>query len=185
MYGIASLDRLTELLTRLPGVGRRTARRLVFFLLNARADYCQALGQAIAGLHQAVRSCSGCGNFSEGEHCPICADPRRNNELICVVASPADLVALEQTGTYQGRYHVLGGLLAPLDGVGPEDLRTEQLVERLAKGGCVELILATPLSVEGEATANYVAGLARSYVEQISRIAAGVPHGEIWTCRTG
>jgi recombination protein RecR len=118
-----------------------------------------------------------CGNYTDKDSCAICVDPHRCDRQLCVVTSTADLIALEGAGTYRGRYHVLQGVLAPLDGIGPDDLRLEELLSRLRAGDCEELILATPLSVEGEATATYVAELAGAYVQRVTRIASGVPHG--------
>lgn len=172
-----AIDDLVELLTRMPGIGRRSARRLVFFLLATNTDYCTALGEGISTLRQRVRPCSICGHFTEKEPCAICDDPRREDGVLCVVTSAADLMAIERTGTYRGRYHVLGGVLAPLDGVGPEDLHIEELVSRVANDSFGELILATPPSVEGEATASYVADVVRPHVTVLTRIASGVPHG--------
>jgi recombination protein RecR len=171
------LDVLVELLIRLPGIGRRTARRLVFHLLAADPEYCAALGHAIATLREQVRPCTVCGNVTEGDVCAICADPGRVDPLLCVVTSTADLLAIESAGGYRGKYHVLGGLLAPLDGVGPEALRIGELLRRLVGGSVEEVILATPPNVEGEATAVYLAELLRSKVAHITRIATGVPHG--------
>ena len=177
MIARGPLDVLIELLTRLPGIGRRTARRLVFHLLAADPAYCATLGQAIATLREQVRPCSVCGNVTEGDICAICTDPGRADLQLCVVTSTADLLAIENAGGYRGRYHVLGGLLAPLDGVGPESLRIGELLRRLVGGSVEEVILATPPSVEGEATAVYLAELLRSKVARITRIATGVPHG--------
>jgi recombination protein RecR len=174
----SAIEELTELFARLPGIGRRTARRLVFHLLATSAEYCEALGGAVAELRTRVRHCTRCGNFTEDDPCSICRDPRRDERQICVVTSAADLLAIERTGAFRGAYHVLGGVLAPLDGVGPEDLRIDALLHRLADlGGVEELILATPPSVEGEATASFVADLARPHASRITRIASGVPHG--------
>jgi recombination protein RecR len=172
-----AIDELVELLTRLPGIGRRSARRLVFHLLAASPEYCEALGRQIATLRQRVRPCSVCGHFTEADPCSICSDPQRSDHLMCVVTSAADLMAIERTGAFLGRYHVLGGVLAPLDGIGPEDLRIDELLSRVATGAVDEVILATPPSVEGEATAAYIADVLRSKVKQITRIASGVPHG--------
>jgi len=173
-----AISELAELLARLPGIGSRTSRRLVYYLLQADPEYCSSLGEVISGLRQRVRNCSICGNYTENDPCELCTDPRRDERLLCVVTSAADLMALERMGTYRGRYHVLGGLLAPLDGVGPEELRLGELLKRLeTTRGLEELILATPPSVEGEATASYIADISRGRVEKITRIASGVPHG--------
>lgn len=172
-----AIDELSELLGRLPGIGRRSARRLVFHLLATTPDYCASLGEAIGKLRERIRACSTCGNYTEDDPCSLCSDPQRDDQLLCVVTTTADLLAIERTGGYRGRYHVLGGLLAPLDGVTPADLRVEELLSRLSSGQFEELILATPPSVEGEATASYVADVARDKVQKLSRIASGVPHG--------
>jgi recombination protein RecR len=170
-----AIDELVELFARLPGIGRRSARRLVFHLLAASPEYGAELGAAVSALRRRVRPCSICGNFTENDPCPICQDAQRDEHVLCVVTSVPDLLAIDRTGSFRGRYHVLGGLLAPLDGVGPEDLRIEALLARL--DGVEELILATPPSVEGEATASYVADLVGDRVTSITRIASGVPHG--------
>jgi recombination protein RecR len=170
-----AIDELIELFARLPGIGRRSARRLVFHLLAASPEYGVELGAAISALRRRVRPCSICGNFTDADACPICQDAQRDERVLCVVTSVPDLLALDRTGAFRGRYHVLGGLLAPLDGVGPEDLRIEGLMARL--DGVEELILATPPSVEGEATAAYVADLVKDRVSAVTRIASGVPHG--------
>jgi recombination protein RecR len=172
-----AIDELVELFARLPGIGRRSARRLVFHLLAASPELGAALGEAIGALRQRVQPCSVCGNYTEDDPCAICQDPQRDAQILCVVTSVPDLMAIDRTGAYHGRYHVLGGVLAPLDGVGPEDLQIEALVNRLAGARLEELILATPPSVEGEATASYVADVVRPLVGEITRIASGVPHG--------
>lgn len=172
------VERLVTLLTRLPGVGTRTARRLAFHLLGASAEYCAALGEEIATLKDRVRPCSRCGHVTEEDPCELCADPRRDDGQLCVVSTSSDLLAVERAGTYRGRYHVLGGLLAPLDGVGPDELRVSALLSRLEPPTPVaEVILATPPSVEGEATATYIAGSLRGRALRVTRIASGVPHG--------
>jgi recombination protein RecR len=172
-----AIEELGELFARLPGIGRRTARRLVYHLLSTNAELSVSLGKSIATLRERIRPCSICGNFTEDDPCQLCSDPRRDEKLICVITTPADLIALEKTGAFRGHYHVLGGLLAPLDGVGPEDLRMSELMKRIGEERLDELILATPPSVEGEATASYIAGLVRERVQKITRIASGVPHG--------
>ncbi len=171
------------LLTRLPGIGPRTARRLAFHLLAASPDFCAALGQEIATLRDRVRPCSRCGHVTEEDPCGLCSDPRRDDAQLCVVSTSADLLAVERAGAFRGRYHVLGGLLAPLDGVGPEELRIDRLLGRVdGTPEIEEVILATPPSVEGEATATYLAGLLRARPSRarplrMTRIASGVPHG--------
>jgi len=168
---------LIALLSRLPGIGERTAARLAFFVLDGDAEYAGALGQALSTIHQDVTRCELCGNYGAESRCTICRDPRRDETLVCVVAKVPDLIALEALGSFRGRYHVLHGLLAPLDGVGPDQLPLDALERRIANEAIKEIIVATPLNVEGEATALYVADALSSLPVRVSRIAAGVPHG--------
>ncbi len=168
---------LISLLSRLPGVGERTAARLAFHVLEGDAQYAEALGRALSTIHDEVTRCEVCGNYGAESRCTICQDLRRDESLICVVAKVPDLIALEALGTFRGRYHVLHGLLAPLDGVGPDQLPLGALERRIANGRVQEVIVATPLNVEGEATALYVAEALRDAEVRVSRIAAGVPHG--------
>lgn len=168
---------LVRLLARLPGVGERTAMRLAHHILAGEADYAGALGEAIAHIHHRVQRCETCANFCAGPLCRICRDPRRDERMVCVVARVPDLDALEKSGSFRGRYHVLHGLLAPLDGVGPDQLPLDALVARVRDGSVDEVIAATPLSVEGEATALYLAEVLRPMGVRVSRIASGIPHG--------
>jgi recombination protein RecR len=168
---------LITLLSRLPGIGERTAARLAFHVLEGDQQYAQALGQALATIHDAVTRGELGGNYGAETRCSICQDPRRDESLICVVAKVPDLIALESLGSFRGRYHVLHGLLAPLDGVGPDQLPLDALERRVTDQGIKELIIATPLNVEGEATALYVADALSALPVKVSRIAAGVPHG--------
>jgi len=168
---------LISLLSRLPGIGERTAARLAFFVLEGDAQYAAALGQALSTIHEDVTRCELCGNYGAESRCAICKDPRRDESLVCVVAKVPDLIALEALGSFRGRYHVLHGLLAPLDGVGPDQLPLDALERRIADEAIKEIIVATPLNVEGEATALYVADALSSLPVRVSRIAAGVPHG--------
>lgn len=168
---------LISLLSRLPGVGERTAARLAFHVLEGDAQYAQALGHALGTIHDEVTRCEVCGNYGAEQRCAICQDPRRDDSLVCVVAKVPDLIALEALGTFRGRYHVLHGLLAPLDGVGPDQLPLGALERRVMNGAVEEVIVATPLNVEGEATALYVAEALGGSGVRVSRIAAGVPHG--------
>jgi len=166
------------LLARLPSIGERTATRLAFHILAAEREYASALGDSIARIHDRVQRCVECGNYGADERCRVCMDATRDASSLCVVARVQDLVAIERSGMFRGRYHVLHGLLAPLEGVGPDDLPLESLVLRVERQGVREVIVATPLSVEGEATALYVAQAVRPLgVVRISRIASGVPHG--------
>lgn len=171
------IGELAQLVSRLPGIGERTAARLVFFVLNEDPEYASALGSALAAIHERVKRCEVCGNFGSGRLCRICSDPSRTQDPICVVARVQDLMAIERTGAFRGRYHVLHRLLSPLDGVGPEDLPLDALVSRVQTHGVKEVIVATPLSVEGEATALYIAQTIKPLGTTVSRIASGVPHG--------
>ncbi|KPK50087.1 MAG: recombination protein RecR [Myxococcales bacterium SG8_38_1] len=168
---------LIALLSRLPGVGQRTAARLAFYVLEGDAQYAHALGQALSTIHAEVTRCELCGNYGAESRCAICQDPRRDESVVCVVAKVPDLIALEALGSFRGRYHVLHGLLAPLDGVGPDQLPLDALERRISNEGVKEIIIATPLNVEGEATALYVADSLGAMPVKVSRIAAGVPHG--------
>ena len=171
------IQHLVSLLARLPGIGERTATRLAFHILEGDQEYAAALGQSLATIHGQVQRCSVCANYGLDELCWVCRDPRRSLSVICVVARVPDLVAIERSSTFRGRYHVLHGLLAPLDGVGPEQLPLDRLVIRAQAPEVKEIILATPLSVEGEATALYVTEPLRPVDVKVSRIAAGIPHG--------
>lgn len=150
------LQQVIDEFSRLPGIGPKSAQRLAFHLLRRNPAEVQALGEAIAALPQTVRRCRECYNYSEGDLCPVCADSSRDRSLLCVVAEAADLMALERANDYHGLYHVLGGLLSPLHGVGPDDLTIPQLLQRLAQLQVAEIIIATPPSVEGDATAEYL-----------------------------
>lgn len=177
---MADADPIAELIrlfSRLPGIGERSAGRLVFHLLAGDPGYTEALGGALAALHRRVRRCVECGNFGASERCAICEDPRRDDGVLCVVARVPDLHAIERSGSFRGRYHVLHRLLAPLDGVGPADLPLDALVERVRRHGTREVIVATPLNVEGEATALFVAQVLAAEGVAVSRIASGMPHG--------
>lgn len=168
---------LIALLSRLPSVGERTATRLAFHLVAGDPENARALGQAIATVHDRIRRCEVCGNFGDAIRCRICDDTRRDKAVLCVVARVPDLLAIERTGSFRGRYHVLHGLVAPLDGVGPEALPLDALVRRVREDEVREVIVATPLHVEGEATALYVRETLRGLGVEVTRIASGVPHG--------
>lgn len=172
-----AVGELIQLLARLPGVGERTAMRLAFHILAADPQYAKGLGQALATLHERIRRCELCGNFGERARCDICLDSRRDPRLVCVVARVQDLLAIERTMGFRGRYHVLHALLAPLDGIGADKLPVQPLVERIGSEGIEEVILATPLSVDGEATSMYLAQVLRPLGVRLTRIASGVPHG--------
>jgi recombination protein RecR len=172
-----SLRRLISLLSKLPGVGEKTATRLALHMLKMPAPSVRELGEAIVAIPESVIRCSGCFNIADNDPCAICADPARRGDLLCVVESPTDLVPIEKSGEYRGRYHVLGGAISPIDGVMPEDLRVGELLGRLSHGGVAEVILATNLTAEGEATATYLAGAIKSLNVRVTRIAYGMPVG--------
>lgn len=162
--------------SRLPGIGEKTATRLTFFLLNAPEEVARELSGALGELRGRVRFCSVCCNLTEADPCRFCADPRRDDRLVCVVESVPSLLAIERTGEFRGRYHVLHGVLSPLDGVGPEALHLRELVARVGRG-IDEIIVATNPSVEGEATALYIQRLLRPLGVRVTRIASGVAVG--------
>lgn len=172
-----TIGRLIALLGKLPGIGEKTAQRLAFHILRAPPEYAKELAEALAGLESRVRLCSVCQNLTEDDPCAICSDPRRDEGLVCVVENVPDLLAIERTGEYPGRYHVLHGCLAPLDGVGPDDLKVKELLARLPGASIREVIVATNPDVEGEATALYLHKLLAPLGVTVSRIAQGVPMG--------
>jgi recombination protein RecR len=171
------LQRLITELTRLPGIGRKTAERLAFFLLKEDERFARDLAEALIDVKRNMRFCRLCYNFSSEELCEICADPRRNQGLICVVEEPKDIWAIEKSGSFSGVYHVLMGALSPLDGIGPDKLRIRELLQRLQAGKVEELIVATDPNVEGDATALYIAKLVKPLGVSVSRIASGLPVG--------
>ena len=172
-----ALERLTALLGRLPGVGERSAQRLALHILSQPPAYAESLSHALAGLHAGDGFCQQCHHLATARLCVVCSDPRRDARTICVVEGIADLLAIERSGEFHGHYHVLGGVLSPLRGIGPRDLRIDDLLGRLATDNVDEVILATSISVEGEATASYLHGLLRGRAVRTSRIASGVPQG--------
>jgi len=169
--------RLIEALQRLPGIGPKTAQRLTFFLLKRPAEEVSALADSLVQLKALIVHCSVCFNVTQEDPCRICRDPRRDARVLCVVEEPNDLLALERTGELRGRYHVLLGALSPLDGIGPEDIKVRELLGRLEREPVEEIILATNPSVEGEATAIYLAKLLKPFAARITRIARGLPVG--------
>lgn len=174
---MSAIDDLVAELSRLPTIGRKSALRLTYHLLKQPAEQAQRLALALTTLAEKVRPCARCFNLTEQELCAICADPRRDASLICVVEEASDIGAIERSDEYRGTYHVLGGRLAPLDGVGPDDLTVGPLVARVAAGGVREVILATNAKLEGEATALYLQQQLASTGVAISRIARGLPVG--------
>jgi recombination protein RecR len=171
-----AVENLVSQLTRLPGVGQRTAQRLAFHLLRVSKDEANALAAAIAEVKERVRFCRECGNLTEEETCDICRDARRDHTIVCVVEQPADLISLERTHEFRGLYHVLGGSLSPLDGVEPEHLRIDELLGRVERNGVQEVVLATNPNMTGEATAAYLADRLRGRV-RVTRLASGLPVG--------
>lgn len=175
------IARLCQRLARLPGIGEKTASRLAFHIIRAPKAHARELAEALIDVVENVRLCSVCMNLTETEPCAMCRDARRDPHLLCVVASPSDVVAIDRSGQFRGRYHVLHGLLSPLEGIGPEDIRIRELVSRMApapdEDAIEEVILATSASVEGEATAMYVAKVLKPLGIAVSRIATGLPAG--------
>jgi recombination protein RecR len=171
------ISRLIQELARLPGIGEKTASRLALHILRSSRESAEALSRAILEVKEKIRLCSRCFNLTEQDVCRICQDARRNQEVVCVVGGPEDLMALERSGGYQGLYHVLHGVLSPLEGIAPQDLRIEELLLRLREGKIKEVILATNPSVEGEATAQYLSQVIKPLGVRVTRIARGVPMG--------
>lgn len=171
------IERLVELLARLPGLGPRSARRAALHLVKRRSALMEPLAAAMAAAAAALRPCSECGNVDSTDPCAVCADPRREANTLCVVEDVADLWALERTGAFRGRYHVLGGTLSALDGVGPDDLRIGALVERVGRFGIAEVILATNATVAGQTTGHYITERLGPTGVAVSRLAHGVPLG--------
>lgn len=175
-YSSNAVEVAIDALTKLPGIGRKSAQRLVFFLLKVPRAEVDVLAAALVALKEKVRSCSCCFNITESDPCPLCTNPQRDHRVICVVEEANDVLALEKTGEFRGLYHVLGGALSPLDGIGPDNLKVRELVARL-QAGVDEVILATNPTAEGEATAIYLANLLRPLGLRLSRIARGIPVG--------
>ena len=171
------IARLVKELARLPGIGEKTAQRLAFHVLEAGPEYARALAEAVVGVVRDVRCCSVCQTLTEQDPCAICADERRDPRLLCVVEGVPDLLAIERTREYRGRYHVLHGALSPLDGVGPADLKIRELLLRLEREPAEEVVVATNPDVEGEATALYLQKLLKPLGLRVTRIAQGVPMG--------
>jgi len=171
------IDHLIEALSKLPGVGRKTASRLAFHILRSSTSEAQALARAILDVKEKIRLCSTCYNLTDEDPCRICQDAKRTTEILCIVEDPNDLIAIENTGEYKGRYHVLHGTLSPLEGIGPEDIKIRELMERLAREKVSEVILATNPTVEGGATALYLSDLIRPLGVKVTRIAYGIPMG--------
>jgi recombination protein RecR len=173
----ASIRQLIRVLAKLPGIGEKTAERLALHLLYASNPLVEELARSILEVKQKVRLCSRCFSLSDGELCAICSNPARDGSVVCVVEQPGDLAALEKSGSFNGVYHVLTGVLSPLSGVGPDDIHIRELIDRVAAGRVREVVLATGTSTEGEATAAYIAGRLKALPVSVTRIAAGVPMG--------
>jgi recombination protein RecR len=168
---------LIDELGRLPGIGPKSAQRIAFRLLGAEPADVQRLSAVLVEVKDKVRFCVTCGNVAEQEQCRICRDPRRDRALICVVEESKDVVAIERTGEFRGRYHVLGGAISPIEGIGPDELRIRELMQRLADGSITEVILATDPNLEGEATATYLTRMLRPLGLRVTRLASGLPVG--------
>ena len=177
MEGALPLVKLIEEFAKLPGVGRKTAQRFAFHILNLPEEKARDFSQAILDARTKIKKCPVCGNLTDGEHCPICSAKGREAGLICVVEDPRDVLAFERTKEYNGVYHVLHGLISPMDGVGPEQINVKSLLERVAKGQVGEVIMATNPTVEGEATAMYIARLLKPLGVKVTRLAYGIPVG--------
>lgn len=170
---------LVEQLGRLPGVGRKSAERLAFHILRVSEQEALALADSIRRVRQDVRYCDACFNLSEAETCAICSDPSRDSTKLCVVEQPRDLMSLEQSGVFKGRYHVLLGRIAPLDGIGPDQLTIDALVDRVRQGNFVEVIMATNPTVEGDGTSLYISNLLSEFPVEITRLARGITAGSV------
>ena len=177
MFTIEPIEKLTTQLARLPGIGNKTAQRLAYHILGVPEAQALELADAIIAARRDVHDCPICGTYTDVTPCAICADEKRDGSVICVVCDPRDVTAMEKTREFSGKYHVLQGVLSPMDGVGPNDIRINELVERVKKGGVREVILATNPDVEGEATASYIARLLKPMGVACTRIAHGIPIG--------
>ncbi len=176
-YSVAPLERLVDQFERLPGIGRKTAQRLAYYVLSQPADYAAGFANALKEAKEKVHNCSVCYNFTDSDVCPICSDVKRDRSTICVVESPKDVAAFERTREYNGLYHVLHGLISPIDGVGPDQLYIKELLHRLSGDGVKEVIMATNPTTEGEATAMYIGRLLKPLGVKVTRLAYGIPVG--------
>ena len=176
-YNVIPLTKLIEQFERLPGIGRKTAQRLAFYVLNLPREKAQQFAGAITEAHDKIKKCRVCQSLTEGELCPICADSARDGSVICVVEDSQDVLAFERTREYHGLYHVLHGLISPMDGIGPDQLHIKELLARIGSGEVKEVIMATNPTVEGEATAMYLARLLKPMGVRVTRLAYGIPVG--------
>jgi recombination protein RecR len=174
---INALDRLVTLLTKLPGVGKKSAGRMAYHILETSPDYARSLAEELAGLHRAIKRCSVCGAFTETDPCPLCEDSGRDASLLCVVERPQDVRIIDESREFHGRFHVLGGLIAPLEGIGPEDLNLGRLLSRVRREGVREVILAMNPTLEGDTTALYLQKLLKDTGAEVTRLASGLPVG--------
>ena len=172
-----ALERLIQDLSKLPGIGKKTASRLALHIMRSPAGEARSLAADLAELHTAVKLCSSCFIFSETDPCKICSDPRRDTGVVCVVEGPDDLLAIEKTAAYQGLYHILHGVLAPMDGIGPDEIKINELVERVRRAKITEILIATSSTVPGEATASYLARILHQESVKVTRLACGIPMG--------
>ncbi len=176
-YNVAPLSKLIEQFERLPGIGSKTAQRLAYFVLNMPKEQAEEFSCAITDAHEKIRYCTTCCNFSDQEYCPVCRSQTRDKSVICVVETPRDAIALENTHEYDGVYHVLHGAISPLNGIGPDQLYIKQLLSRLSDDSVKEVIMATNPTVEGEATAMYISRLLKPMGIKVTRLAYGIPVG--------
>lgn len=176
-YSVASLSRLVEQFERMPGIGHKSAQRLAFYVLGMTEEQAKEFSKTILDAHEKIKKCSRCCNLAEDELCPICKNPARDQSVICVVEDPRDVMAFERTHEFNGTYHVLHGVISPMNGVGPEDITIKELVSRLSDDTVKEVIMATNPTVEGEATAMYISRLLKPMGITVTRLAYGVPVG--------
>lgn len=172
-----ALDRLIKDLAKLPGIGQKTATRLALYILRRPSSEARSLVESLASLHSSITLCSSCFAFSESDPCSICGDARRNNRLVCVVEEPGDLLSIEKTGAFRGVYHILHGVLSPMDGVGPQEIKFLELCKRIENKDIEEVLIATSSTVPGEATASFLMDRLRKFPVRITRLACGIPMG--------
>jgi recombination protein RecR len=176
-YYPVSIQNLIRHISKLPGIGEKTAERLALHILRGSRQDAEQLADSILNVKQKVRLCQRCFALSDDDLCTLCGDPARDNSMVCVVEQPADMVAVEKSGAFRGMYHILSGVLSPMNGVGPEDIRLRELIVRIETESISEIVLATSTSVEGEATASYIDQVLQKYPVKVTRIASGVPMG--------
>ena len=177
MYNVAPLAKLVEQFSKLPGIGRKSAQRLAFYVLTLTKEEAQEFASAVTEAHEKIKTCNICQNFTDKDLCPVCENDKRDKTTICVVEDPKDVMAFERTREYHGVYHILHGLLSPMDSIGPDQIKIKELVTRIAKGDVAEVIMSTNPTVEGEATAMYIAKLLKPFGVKTTRLAYGIPVG--------